>query len=127
MEDQPRILWAQVLGSQESEIASDINFFETGGDSVAAIRLVALASESGISIVAQTVFAHAVLSGLANFCSPEKPKSPRANEMALPAIAGGLLDSFLFVNNCLLQCGVDASAIQDIMPYSPSQRELMNG
>ena len=127
MEDQPRILWAHVLGSQESETASESNFFETGGDSVAAIRLVVLANESGISIDDQTFFAHAVLSDLTIFCSPEESKSPTASEMAPPAIAGGLLDSFLIVNNCLLQCGVDASAIQDVMPCSPFQRELMNG
>lgn len=74
MEDELRILWAQVLGSQESDLASESNFFETGGDLIAAIRLVALTNESGISIDAQTVFAHPVLSDLAIFCSPAKPK-----------------------------------------------------
>ncbi len=133
MEGKLKTLWAQVLDSRESDLTSDTNFFETGGDSVAVIRLVALAHESGISTDAQTVFAHPVLSDLADVCSTTKsiPKtavektSSAAGETAPPAIGGGLLDSFKIVNNCILQCDVDAGAIQDIMPCSPFQREIM--
>lgn len=129
MDDELKTHWAQVLDSQETDLTSDTNFFENGGDSVATIRLVALAHESGISVDAQTVFAHPVLLDLVSFCSTKKLKSTTvvektsstAGEMAPPAIGGGLLDSLNILNDCLLQCGVDAGAIQDVMPCSPFQ------
>ena len=125
MEDKIRTLWALVLESQQSDLTSDTNFFECGGDSVAAIRLVALAHKYGIFIDAQTVFAHPVLSDMASFCSFTERKSTRVGTTDSLRTRKGLLDSWHLVNGCILQCGVDASAIEDIMPCTPFQRELM--
>ena len=125
MEDKIRTLWAPVLESQQSEITSDTNFFEHGGDSVAAIRLVALAHKHGIFIDVQTVFAHPILSDMARFCASPERKPTMTGEMASLHTRKGLLDSWHLVNKCILQCGVDVSAIEDIMPCSPTQREMM--
>ena len=125
MENEIKALWAQVLGLEQSDITSDSNFFECGGDSVAVIRFVSLTHKCGISIDAQTVFEQPVLSDLASFCSATEAKSATINEKAPLPTGKNLLNSWHLVNKCILQCGVDASAIEDIMPCTPFQAEMI--
>ena len=125
MEERIRALWAQVLDSRQSDFTSDTNFFEYGGDSVAAIRFVSLAYKSGISIDAQTVFERPKLSDLASLCSPIEADSIPTNKTAPPSIDRSLLDSRQLVNKCIIECGVDASAIEDITPCTPYQKSVM--
>ncbi|KAL4906188.1 hypothetical protein BDW74DRAFT_177209 [Aspergillus multicolor] len=47
-EEQMRQLWAQVLGISSSDIAENADFFQLGGDSVSAMRLVAAAQTAPI-------------------------------------------------------------------------------
>ena len=127
MEDQIRTLWAQALDSQHSDITSDTNFFEYGGDSVAAIRFVSLAHKSGISIDVQTVFEHPALSDLASYCSYADADSATKSEIAQNPIRKSLLDSKHFVDKCMLQCDIDRSKVEDIIPCTPYQGEVMTG
>ena len=125
MNDRIRTLWAQVLDSPKSEISPDANFFEYGGDSVAAIRFVALAHKSGISIDAQTLFAHPVLSDLTDFCSSSKKESVSISETAPVPMKQSLIDSWKFVNDCIYQCNIDGSALEDIVQCTPYQKVIM--
>ena len=125
MEDEIRALGAQVLDSEQSDLTSDTNFFEYGGDSVAAIRFVSLALKSGISIDAQTVWEHPVLSDLASLCSSTEFKSATTETTAQPLVGQGHLESYHLVNTCILQCSVDVSSIEDITPCTPFQAEVM--
>ena len=43
-------LWASVLSIDKTHISADDNFFEAGGDSINAMRLVAKAREKGLGI-----------------------------------------------------------------------------
>ena len=122
MEERIKALWAQTLDSSPSDFTSDTNFFEYGGDSVAAIRFVSLAHKSCISIDAQTVFEHPGLSDLASFCSPTKAEPTPTSKTAT---GKGLLDSRNLVNKCIIECDVDVSAIEDIMPCTPYQKSVM--
>ncbi|KAL8685419.1 MAG: hypothetical protein Q9218_007775 [Villophora microphyllina] len=60
-----REVWSQVLDQDEADIEDDDNFFEIGGDPVAAMQLVSVAQESRLSLDAEAVFQHPKLVDMA--------------------------------------------------------------
>jgi non-ribosomal peptide synthase protein (TIGR01720 family) len=56
-------IWAQVLGLEQVGIHD--NFFELGGDSILAIRIVALAAQSGIRFTVRQAFENQTIASLA--------------------------------------------------------------
>ena len=65
-ERQLQQLWARVLGISARDIGTRDDFFRSGGDSIAAMRLVAAARKTGVtSLTVADVFQHPVLSDLA--------------------------------------------------------------
>jgi aryl carrier-like protein len=56
-------IWAEVLGLESFGV--DDNFFDLGGDSIAAIRIAARACESGFQIGAVDLFQHQTVASLA--------------------------------------------------------------
>ncbi|KAK3904812.1 hypothetical protein C8A05DRAFT_31387 [Staphylotrichum tortipilum] len=65
-ERQLQQLWARVLRKSARDIGAGDDFFRSGGDSIAAMRLVAAAREAGqTSLTVADVFQHPVLSDLA--------------------------------------------------------------
>ncbi|KAG8168185.1 hypothetical protein KVR01_003874 [Diaporthe batatas] len=58
-------LWQKVLGLDSGQLGLDNNFFELGGSSMSAIRLVAMAREANLSLVAQSIFKYPVLQDMA--------------------------------------------------------------
>jgi len=68
-------VWCRVLN--RTSLPADAHFFEIGGDSLKAIRVVSLAQRSGASITPADVFAHPVLEDLAGICDG-RPASVRS-------------------------------------------------
>lgn len=72
-----QLLWAQVLGLQPDSIGLADNFFQLGGDSIAAIKLMNIARDDGIILV--DFFAHPILAdqalALGDICSKPSPIS----------------------------------------------------
>lgn len=130
MEDKLRSIWAKVLDTDESNIDSEANFFELGGDSVGAVNAVGLATAESIPIDAQAIFTNPTLSGLASVASSrqEQASSQKAEESVASCTESlnQLLPHWDLVNSCLLQCGFSRSQVQDIIPCPPFQSELMN-
>lgn len=56
MELQLQRIWSEVLNIRQDSIGRDDNFLALGGDSIAAIKLVKVARESGVSIAVRDVF-----------------------------------------------------------------------
>jgi amino acid adenylation domain-containing protein len=56
-----RSLWARVLGIDEKSIGLDDNFFRLGGDSISAMRLVALARKNEIRLSVADIFKFPIL------------------------------------------------------------------
>jgi amino acid adenylation domain-containing protein len=61
-------LWAKVLKIDRNQITADDNFFQWGGDSLGAMRLVALARYEDLSFSVRDVFQHPVLLDLCGQC-----------------------------------------------------------
>ena len=66
--DSLRNSWCEVLDLEDSDVVDNPHFFELGGDSVAAIRLVGLANERGLSLNVTDVFESPELESMASFC-----------------------------------------------------------
>ncbi|KAF9893942.1 hypothetical protein FE257_008913 [Aspergillus nanangensis] len=62
-------IWAGILRLPRASIGLSHNFFELGGDSLAAIQVAAAARSSGIRITVKDTFAHPVLSAMASAAS----------------------------------------------------------
>ncbi|CEJ91933.1 hypothetical protein VHEMI07615 [[Torrubiella] hemipterigena] len=64
-----RKMWAQALRIDETSISVDDGFFRVGGDSIGAMKLVALARKKGITcLTVKDVFLHPVLQDMALLC-----------------------------------------------------------
>lgn len=111
--------WSKVLDMEASEIEDDDNFFEIGGDSVTAMRLVTAAQNLDIKIDAEIIFNHPRLSDMRSHC--EGPDVRISNINGLEPT----LDTQL-VNHCASACGVDPGVIEDIFPSLFNQTWLLN-
>ncbi|KHN96131.1 non-ribosomal peptide synthetase [Metarhizium album ARSEF 1941] len=57
-------LWAEVLSMEPDNISIDDSFFRIGGDSIGAMKLVALARKTGLPIAVKDVFKHPTMRDL---------------------------------------------------------------
>lgn len=84
---QMRRIWAQVLNVDAKAIGLDDSFFQLGGDSLAAMHVVAQARKAGIELAVADIFQHRQLGLVASQCisSPEiVPKGiPRTKRVGL--------------------------------------------
>ena len=124
MEIKIQKLWGDVLGLANGSIGADDSFFQLGGDSIRAMRLVSVARTEMILISVADIFRH-----------------PRLYEMATAAVVTSEHDndhdvlapfSLLKTDNTddllaeiATQCAVDKSRIQDAYPCTPLQEGLL--
>ena len=117
-------LWAQVLGIEASRIGLDNSFFRLGGDSITAMKLVAMAREEGVGLTVANIFQYPKLADLAALASQCAPI------LSSDIAPFSLLDPSLHVVQVCQQiaasCNVDSSLIEDIYPCSPLQEGLMS-
>ncbi|KAI0376295.1 non-ribosomal peptide synthase [Hypomontagnella monticulosa] len=115
-------LWAQVLG-QEIDISAHDNFFNLGGDSLRAMKLVAQARTQDISLTVADIFANPVLSDMALVARPGS--SETILEVPPFSLLGDQWSEDSARRDCAAFCDVDASRIEDIYPCTPLQEGLM--
>ncbi|KAJ5373247.1 hypothetical protein N7517_005253 [Penicillium concentricum] len=70
VEIQMHKLWAQVLNLNSDQIGMDDSFFQLGGDSIGAMRLVSCARTDGLSLTVANIFKNPVLASLALSSQP---------------------------------------------------------
>ncbi|KAL4879275.1 hypothetical protein BJY04DRAFT_220395 [Aspergillus karnatakaensis] len=119
-------LWEQALKST-SHVGANTHFFRSGGDSVTAMRLVALArgSQPFIPLSVGDIFKHPVLSDMAR--ALDDLSETEVTDTAVDIEPFSLLGEYS--NNVLeriaSQCKVASNAIQDAYPCTPLQEGLM--
>ena len=115
-------LWAAILGLTEDSIGRDDSFLQIGGDSIGAMRLVAHASQRGLSMSVVDVFTSPQLHEMALIVKVED----RVGHIMEPF---SLLPSTIDVHNAQLRaakiCSTDVSQIEDIFPCTSLQEGLL--
>ncbi|KMU92088.1 nonribosomal peptide synthetase 6 [Coccidioides immitis H538.4] len=115
-------LWTQVLGDG-TEINTNDNFFDAGGDSLKAMKLVAAARQQKLKLTVAEIFGHPTLQDMAlvvkQIDTDIHIDIPPFS--LLPSTWAGL-DPRTDVGNL---CSIEASAIEDIYPCTPLQEGLM--
>ena len=113
MDAELRTLCSRVLDIDSSDLTDDTNFFEAGGDSVTALRLVAVAQESNVSLDIEDVFNYPLLGDLVAKCR-QISDSPESKHIARQV---SVLDQGT-VDECASACQVERGTIEDIFPAS---------
>ncbi|MCJ1364193.1 hypothetical protein MMC16_003302 [Acarospora aff. strigata] len=122
MERRLHDLWRKLLRIEE--IGTDDNFFQLGGDSVVAMRLVAAARKEGLSLTVDTIFKNPILSNLA-LTTHEDLQDNAAN-----IVPFSLLSEPTILNlkdEAASQCGVTKDRLEDIYPCTPQQEYWISG
>lgn len=121
-------LWAGVLNLEPESIAPSDNFFRLGGDSIAAMKLVAEARKQNIPLTVASIFEHPKLTDLANWAEGAVP----AMVQKIPSFSLLGINSDTEVDVATLQeevaniCGVEKDVVRDIYPCSPLQEGMMS-
>jgi amino acid adenylation domain-containing protein/FkbM family methyltransferase len=74
-------IWYQVLGRRP--VSTSDSFFDLGGDSILALRVIGLAQRSGLALSVRDLFGAANLGALAATCSTDGPDQARVEPFAL--------------------------------------------
>ena len=88
-------VWQEVLGVEPVGVHDD--FLQLGGDSILAIRVVALANQKGIRVLPRQIFQHPTVAELAAVAAPVKPtvaeQGPVIGPVELTPIQRSFLDA----------------------------------
>ncbi|KAG6201798.1 D-lysergyl-peptide-synthetase subunit 1 [Claviceps purpurea] len=120
--------FAQALDLPRTRIDLDSNFFQLGGDSLSAMRLLALALEEGISSIAyQDIFGHPTLRELVLVSTSDASRDPLSSVTVEMAPFSLVKDPEMLIQVASDQCGsgVEKADIEDIYPCTHLQQSLM--
>ena len=121
-------LWAQVLNLDPDSIGVNDSFFRLGGDSLAAMRLVAMARSVGLNLAVSGVFRNPKLSALASLAT-EAAANEAEEEVSQAVTPFSLLkepaDNTRCRDNAAEMCNIDIDAIEDAYPCTPLQEGLL--
>lgn len=125
METRLQAVWSNVLGIPVDAIGADDHFFRIGGDSVAAMRLVAAARDTDIVITVAIIFKSPELSAMALVAQD----STNSQELSTNPEPLSLLHSDINTDRMLelaaAQCGISREQIEDVYPSTSLQEGLM--
>lgn len=125
-EDKLRDVLARILGMPKDDISPSDSFFELGGDSIGAMRLVSDARTQGLGISVAQVFQSKSLSELASLAEDANPGQPEAN-VDVPFAALGA-DAGLFSADRMVSYLENTDwDIVDIYPTRPLQQLAIEG
>ncbi|TLS21083.1 uncharacterized protein PpBr36_10622 [Pyricularia pennisetigena] len=120
-------IWADVLSMEKSRISADSNFFELGGDSVAAIKIAGLAAKQGMKLAVADVFKHPNLCQLAARAA-EKKATGSAKEVPVAAFSllGSSEEAERARDRVAESYNLDRDSIVDLFPCTPLQEGLLS-
>ncbi|RAO67756.1 uncharacterized protein BHQ10_003768 [Talaromyces amestolkiae] len=112
-------VWAELFDTDLTSINPNSSFFEYGGDSLAAIELVGLASQKGVQLDVATIFRHPQLSNLASWSKFSANFLPQVPEQF------SLLSSEINLDEVASACNTHRENIEDVYPCTPLQEGLI--
>ena len=120
-------LSSKVLGKSEDAIGVDDSFFQVGGDSIVAMRLVSEAQKIGASLSIADILRHPTLSNMASFLrTGEVLQENEAEDHPFSMVSATDADLDTLLSEASAQCNVEAKQILDIYPCTPLQEGLIS-
>ena len=123
MEKELQALWASVLGLQTEKIGARDSFFNLGGDSITAIRLVGVCRAKGISLSATDIFRNPKLCDMALIASTAQDE--QHDEVAPYSLLGTPNAVQRIRMYAAAECGSTEDLLEDIYPCTALQEGLM--
>jgi aryl carrier-like protein len=114
-------LWEHLL--KIKGVGKDDNFFQRGGDSIGAMRLVSAARQNGLSITVDVIFKNPVLSQMALAIHEDVKDVPQVAPFSLVNEA----EVEHLCEEAASQCKVSKEDIEDIYPCTPQQIYWIDG
>lgn len=118
-------LWSTVLKLPESDIGLDDDFFQLGGHSLAAIRLVSAARRMGISLQVKLIFEHSTLEDLSAKTIHMCATTPPAIEPLKLISTAGSTPMAELLEEISSQYAIQKETVEDMYPCSPLQSGIM--
>lgn len=125
MEENLRELWAHVLNIPSTGISTTDSFLRLGGDSVAAMLLVAAARNANLSITVADVFKSPVLSDLA-LVIKEDSFSAEGEEIAPFSLMDHPSDIQRMREEAAKLCNIELAQVEDIYPCTALQQGMLS-
>lgn len=126
--------WAITLRIDANKISTTDHFFRSGGDSVSAMRLVALLQKNHMHLSVADIFLHPRLSDMAHHIN-QQGQGERAREIAPfelfrtesknPNLEESKHASLPMLNELAAKCNVSIDEIEDVYPCTPLQEGLL--
>ncbi|CAG9971726.1 unnamed protein product [Clonostachys byssicola] len=117
-----RDLWASVLDIDGQSISTHDSFFKIGGDSVAAMRLIAAARDQGLAFSVADVFRRPHLKDLAEVIS----QAPVEIESIVPfSLMGASIDTKNLCARAAAHCQIPDDQVLDVFPCTQLQQGLL--
>ncbi|KAI5457580.1 hypothetical protein BGZ63DRAFT_427622 [Mariannaea sp. PMI_226] len=124
IEQEMQRIWADILNIDSATIGLDDSFFRLGGDSIAAMKVVAEARKAGIDVAVADIFNHPKLQSVASKGVHRQGNAP--DEIPQFSLLGQSIDVDFFLQDASSQCQVDQNIIEDAYPCTQLQEGLMS-
>ncbi|XDG04592.1 hypothetical protein ABKA04_004207 [Annulohypoxylon sp. FPYF3050] len=124
IKDQLREIWAEILQDDPSSFADEDVFFEVGGDSISAQKLITAAKGHGIVLTMEQLFVHASIEEMAEVASiiPFKETGDNVAPFSSFDQSASLEDVRREIAEV---CGVPGDKVENAYPCSPMQKSLV--
>ena len=124
MEKRLQGFWAEIIGIEAEAIFSEDSFLQLGGDSIGAMRLVALAYDQGFLLTVADIFAFPRLSRMAEVIKEDSPSTNEMTPAPFSLIRPRFNQSEIKLYAAQL-CHVSAPQVVDIYPCTALQEGLL--
>lgn len=124
MEKRLQGLWAEIIGIESEAISSEDSFLQLGGDSIGAMRLVAVAYDQGFLLTVAEIFAFPRLSRMAEVIKEDSASPDGMTPAPFSLLRPGVSQSEAHLYAARL-CRVSASQVVDIYPCTALQEGLL--
>ncbi|KAH7035913.1 uncharacterized protein B0I36DRAFT_319344 [Microdochium trichocladiopsis] len=124
-----RHAWSRIIGVAEDEISLEDSFFQLGGDSIGAMKLVSELRAVGIELSVANIFKHRTLYDMADICKERDVTPDKAEEVqAAPFSLLAAEDKEQFVREVVEPLVAQKpSKILDVLPTRPLQHVAVRG
>ncbi|PGH13036.1 hypothetical protein AJ79_03873 [Helicocarpus griseus UAMH5409] len=121
-------LWSRVLGVDEDEVGLNENFFDLGGDSISAMKLVSEARMEGLELTVMQVFRNRRFKDMADIAKESQSLQVTTAKPSVPFSALDVSDVDAFVSQSIRPALTDQNwKVTDVLPARPLQEIAVDG